>query len=83
MSKAEIHAEMMKRHFKPSMGFVKLWLGVHRTPVINLGFVISLLDYYGDGETLLDYYGEGNHLGLVALMFRRSLVVSHGAWAGV
>ena len=26
-------------------------------------FVISLLDYYGDGETLLDYYGEGNQSG--------------------
>ena len=26
-------------------------------------FVISLLHYYGDGETLLDYYGEGNQSG--------------------
>ncbi|KAL0008350.1 hypothetical protein SO802_009852 [Lithocarpus litseifolius] len=32
MSKAEIQAEMMKRHSGPSMGFVKLRLGVHRTP---------------------------------------------------
>ena len=38
------------------MGFIKLRLGVHRTPVINLWvlflFVISLLDYYGEGEGL-------------------------------
>ena len=39
ISETEIHAEMMKRHFGPSMGFVKLRLGVHRTPVIILGFV--------------------------------------------
>ena len=26
-------------------------------------FVISLLDYYVDGETLLDYYGKGNQFG--------------------
>ena len=26
-------------------------------------FVISLLDYYRDGETLLDYYGKGNQSG--------------------
>ncbi|XP_075643849.1 uncharacterized protein LOC142615051 [Castanea sativa] len=32
MSEAEIQAEMMKRHSGPSMGFVKLRLGVHRTP---------------------------------------------------
>ena len=39
MSEAEIHAEMMKHHSGPSMGFVKLRLGVHRNPIINLGFV--------------------------------------------
>lgn len=31
----EIQAEMMKRHSGPTMGFVKLRLGVRRTPVRN------------------------------------------------
>ena len=39
MSEAEIQAEMMKRHSGPSMGFVKLRLGVHRTPVMQSGLL--------------------------------------------
>ena len=43
MSEAEIQAELMKRHSGPSMGFVKLRLGVLRTPVMQSGFCFILL----------------------------------------
>ena len=55
MSKAKIHAKMMKWHFRPLIGFVKLWLGVHRTPVINLGFVSFCYFFVGLLWKLWDY----------------------------
>lgn len=40
MEFSEIQAEMMKRHSGPAMGFVKLRLGVRRTPVRNFAILL-------------------------------------------
>lgn len=43
MHPSEFQAEMMKRHTGPSFGFVKLRLGVRRSPVYPIPISVSLV----------------------------------------